>query len=105
MNWPNALCMLAKKLSNAPDRHGTVLQVMDKTAAAGWPGIKISELGEMDDSGAATTPGARPSPAASAAADEEMLVRRYIKGTCRDDEIISNLALRRPLPPLTNIKL
>lgn len=51
-----------------------VLQVTDKTAAAGWPGIKLSELGEAEDAASATTPAARPSPAASAVADEEMLV-------------------------------
>ena len=50
------------------------LQVMDKTAAAGWPGIRLSELGDVGDTAAAATTPMRPSPAASAAEDEEMLV-------------------------------
>jgi hypothetical protein len=50
------------------------LQVMHKTAAAGWPGISLSELGNVEDAAATVTTPVRPSPAASAAADEEMLV-------------------------------
>ena len=53
---------------------------MDKTAAAGWPGIRLSELGDTGDTAAAATTPVRPSPAASAAEDEDMLVSCCLGG-------------------------
>lgn len=52
-------------------------QVMDRTAAAGWPGVKLSELGDAGEAAATATATSRPSPAATAAAEEEMLVNAF----------------------------